>query len=220
VPDTLPLLHFTPVGPWAWRVGFATQIDEQAFLRGQALLADLEARPPAGLREVVPGYLSHLLEFAPAARPGLAALQAHLTDPGQMVPPNAGRTVVIPVVYDGPDLARVAAHTGLSERAVVELHTAGEYRVHLLGFAPGFAYLGGLDARLHTPRLATPRPRVPPGSVAIGGGQTAVYPLATPGGWNLLGRTERVMFDGGRSDLSAFTLHPGDRVRFQAVEAP
>jgi len=112
----------------------------------------------------------------------------------------------------GPDLEELARARSLSVRAVVELFTSVTYTVGFLGFSPGFGYLSGLDPRLSTARRATPRASVPAGSVAIGGAQAAIYPLTTPGGWNLIGRTDSVLFDATRTP--AATLRPGDRVRF------
>jgi KipI family sensor histidine kinase inhibitor len=131
-----------------------------------------------------------------------------------------GRLVEIPVRYggeDGPDLADVAAHCGLAVDEVVRRHGAAEYCVYFIGFQPGFAYLGGLDAALHTPRRAEPRVAVPAGSVGIGGAQTGIYPLATPGGWQLIGRTSLALFD-PRAEPPTL-LAPGDRVRFVAASA-
>jgi KipI family sensor histidine kinase inhibitor len=125
------------------------------------------------------------------------------------------RLMTIPVIYggeDGPDLANVALHSGLTEKQVVELHASVEYVVWFLGFQPGFPYLGGLPERLAMPRHAEPRLRVPAGSVGIGGAQTGVYPLATPGGWQLLGRTPLALFDPMRQE--PVLLRSGDRVRF------
>ena len=125
------------------------------------------------------------------------------------------RLMTIPVIYggeDGPDLANVALHSGLTEQQVVELHASVEYVVWFLGFQPGFPYLGGLPERLAMPRHAEPRLRVPAGSVGIGGAQTGVYPLATPGGWQLLGRTPLALFDPLRQE--PVLLRAGDRVRF------
>ncbi|RQS18827.1 allophanate hydrolase [Burkholderia sp. Bp8992] len=126
-----------------------------------------------------------------------------------------GCEVEIPVEYGGaagPDLAAVAAHTGLPADEVVARHAAGEYVVFFVGFQPGFAYLGGLDASLHTPRRAAPRLEVPAGSVGIGGAQTGIYPATSPGGWQLIGRTSQVLFDPARPQPTL--LLPGDRVRF------
>jgi KipI family sensor histidine kinase inhibitor len=120
------------------------------------------------------------------------------------------RTVEIAAVYDGPDLAEVARATGLAVEEVAHLHRAATYEVETMGFAPGFAYLTGLDSRLHVPRRATPRTRVPAGSLAMAGGYTGVYPFDSPGGWHLIGRVVGVrMFD-----ESGALLRLGDRVRF------
>ncbi len=128
------------------------------------------------------------------------------------------RTVTIPVVYGGefgPDLADVARHTGLSAERVVEAHSSAEYLVYFLGFSPGFPYLGGLPPGLATPRLPAPRTRVPAGSVAIGGNQTGVYPVESPGGWRIIGRTPLRLFDVSASPPALLSM--GDRVRFAPV---
>ncbi len=128
---------------------------------------------------------------------------------------SEGRMVEIPVVYGGsagPDLDNVARHTGLSTREVIERHSSAEYVVYFLGFLPGFAYMGGLDASLATPRHTTPRVSIPAGSVGIGGEQTGIYPMASPGGWQLIGRTALQLFD--PSQQPPTLLRPGDRVRF------
>jgi KipI family sensor histidine kinase inhibitor len=126
-----------------------------------------------------------------------------------------GRTIEIPVAYGGehgPDLADVAAHTGLAPAEVARRHAAGDYVVYLLGFLPGFAFLGGLPPELATPRRAAPRLAVPARSVGIGGAQTGIYPLASPGGWQLIGRTPIELFD--PQAAAPTLLRPGDRVRF------
>jgi len=125
------------------------------------------------------------------------------------------RFIEIPVVYGnaaGPDLGDVARHAGLSEKQVVELHASVDYVVWFLGFQPGFPYLGGLPEPLHTPRRGEPRLMVPAGSVGIGGSQTGVYPLASPGGWQLIGHTSQALFDAKREE--PVLLRPGDTVRF------
>ena len=210
-------LSCSPLGPGSWRIGFASRADERAFALGQRLLGALRLHPPPGLREMVPAYTTLMLVFDEGTglspREVLAGVRAALERAPGTQAANP-RRVIIPVVYGGPDLARVAAHAGVSEAEVVRLHQAPIYRVHMLGFAPGFAYLGGLDARLRTPRLDSPRPRVPAGAVALADLQTAVYPLETPGGWNLIGRTSLRMFDPSRPGEEAFRLRPGDEVRF------
>ncbi|MBP2844821.1 5-oxoprolinase subunit PxpB [Dickeya oryzae] len=125
------------------------------------------------------------------------------------------RDVDIPVTYggdDGPDLKTVAEHCGMTPKQVVERHAAGRYVVYFLGFQPGFPYLGGLDEALFTPRRAEPRVQVPAGSVGIGGNQTGIYPLSTPGGWQLIGRTSLALFQ--PTQTPPVLLRPGDRVRF------
>ncbi|WP_137960277.1 5-oxoprolinase subunit PxpB, partial [Burkholderia sp. 4M9327F10] len=149
--------------------------------------------------EVVPGMNNLTIVFDPleADSAALASqLQAAWEAGGDA--PAAGREVEIPVQYGGefgPDLQVVASHTGLSAEEVVQRHTAGEYVVFFLGFQPGFAYMGGLEEALHTPRRASPRLEVPAGSVGIGGEQTGVYPATSPGGWQLIGRTAAPLFD-------------------------
>jgi KipI family sensor histidine kinase inhibitor len=127
---------------------------------------------------------------------------------------GAGRTIEIPTVYDGPDLSETAARSGMSPDELVALHCGHEYRAFFLGFMPGLAYCGMLDARIDAPRLAAPRPRVAAGSVGIANGQTVVYPVDSPGGWRLIGRTDLRMFD-PRGDPPAL-VRAGDRVRFIA----
>ncbi|NYU09637.1 hypothetical protein A8O28_11150 [Enterobacteriaceae bacterium CCUG 67584] len=125
------------------------------------------------------------------------------------------RAIEIPVVYGtaaGPDLGEVARHAGLTEKQVVELHSSADYVVWFLGFQPGFPYLGGLPEQLATPRRAEPRLQVPAGSVGIGGSQTGIYPLVTPGGWQLIGHTSLPLFDPARDE--PVLLRPGDTVRF------
>jgi 5-oxoprolinase (ATP-hydrolysing) subunit B len=127
----------------------------------------------------------------------------------------SARTFEIPVTYDGEDLAEVARSCGLREDEVAALHAGAECTVAFVGFQPGFAYIDGLDARLHLPRRAEPRTRVPAGAVAIAGAQSAVYPFASPGGWHIIGTTQLRMFDPQREP--AALLQPGDRVRFVSV---
>ncbi|MFP3567173.1 5-oxoprolinase subunit PxpB [Paraburkholderia sp. SIMBA_030] len=166
--------------------------------------------------EVVPGMNNLTLVFDPLeADPETLAGQLRAAWEAVGDAPAPGREVEIPVQYGGefgPDLQVVANHTGLTVRDVVQRHSAGEYVVFFLGFQPGFAYLGGLDAALHTPRRSSPRLEVPAGSVGIGGEQTGIYPATSPGGWQLIGRTELPLFDPARRP--ATLLQPGDRVRF------
>jgi KipI family sensor histidine kinase inhibitor len=214
-------LTLTPYGPDAWLLRFAEQPGEAAYEAARALCQALDAEPPAHLLEYVPGYTSLLLEFAAGTTspdsPELKALLARLGKQlKHAVEPGPIRE--IPVVYDGPDLPRVAEHAGLSARAVAELHAETVYRIALIGFAPGFPYLEGLAPELHTPRLEAPRPQVAAGSVAIGGSHTGIYSVPGPGGWNLIGRTDIRLFDPAHArpgeEAAMCWLRMGDRVRF------
>ena len=179
----------------------------------------LERRDPF-IVNLHPGYSSVLVSFDPA---GIACsdlthlLETCLGSLAEIALPKA-RTVLVPVCYEGdlaPDLADIAALHGLEPAEVVRIHCAGEYRVHFLGFSPGFPYMGGLSERIATPRLATPRTRVPAGSVAIAGLQTGIYPMSSPGGWRILGRTPLRLF---RPEASPpVGIEMGDIVRFRRI---
>ena len=219
-------MKWIPYGPNAWLLRFAERLGEEAFAHGRAIAAELERRPPPGLVEFVPAFTSVLLEFDPRSvtDPDLAGLAAQLAKAmGSKVRPAPLKE--IPVVYDGPDLERVAKAHGLKIDQVGKLHSAPVYKVYMLGFSPGFPYLGELDKRLHTPRLSSPRARVPAGSVAIGGEHTGIYPTESPGGWNLIGRTTVKLFDTAgahtpQEDAAMFFLKAGDRVKFVTQLSP
>lgn len=199
-----------------------------------ALARSIDAQRPVWLEDRVPAYASlALIVRADAASAAMLAV-AHrfvttrLTeldldldlDVDLAAPDPVGREVRVPVRYggqDGPDLEAAAAVCGLDPASYVQRHCASRYTVAMLGFAPGFAYLLGLDPALAAPRLATPRRQVPAGSVGIAGEQTGIYPQASPGGWRLIGRTELTLFDPARDPPSL--LQPGDRVRFVALDA-
>ena len=209
-------------GPRAWLVRFGRDLSEETMARALAVARALENFPPEGMREFTMGYGSVLLELAgdekAVARWGQRALPG-LIDQWRALDPatTEARTVEIPVVYDGEDLAEVALRTGLDVAEVIARHSERDYRVWLLGFAPGFPYLGVLDEALHLPRRETPRPRIAAGSVAIAGGQTGIYPSESAGGWHIIGRTTEKLFDAQAAE--AFLLRPGDAVRFVATGA-
>jgi KipI family sensor histidine kinase inhibitor len=198
------------------------QITLEANGKVRKLLRLLELEPVAGVRNLHPAYCSLLVKFdalrlshqevEEILRGYLARLEeAKLPEP---------RHMEIPVCYGGEfgsDLAEVCAMRGLTETQAIDLHASVEYLVYFLGFVPGFAYLGELPKELVTPRLASPRKRVPAGSVGIAGNQTGVYPFDTPGGWRLLGRTPIKMFRADRDGLSLLSI--GDRVRFTPINA-
>jgi KipI family sensor histidine kinase inhibitor len=178
----------------------------------QEALSRLE---PAGVEELVPAARTLLVRFDPAVTDAdrLGALLRTVSPVDTAV--SASAEVVIPVRYDGEDLADVAAEAGLSVAEVISRHSGGSYVSAFCGFAPGFAYLSGLDPVLHVSRRSTPRTRIPAGSVAIAGEYSAVYPSASPGGWRLLGRTDVPVWDVDRDPPNL--LPPGTRVRFEAV---
>ena len=164
-----------------------------------------------GVVDVVPGAATVLVTVDRPER--LSGLTRHVLEAEAQTVAGAAEPVVLSVRYDGPDLEVVAAAAGLTRDQVVERHRQGAYRVAFCGFAPGFAYLRGLDPALHLPRRSEPRTRVPAGSLAIAGPYTAVYPRATPGGWHLLGSCADVLWDPGATPPSR--LRPGTPVRFQ-----
>lgn len=191
--------------------GLLVEVEDLATVhRLHAALRELD---PPGVVELVPAYRTVLIVADPGQAEALDDLAARL--PGLELPPAeavAGETVEIPVRYDGEDLPEVAGLTGLEPEEVVRRHTAPEYTVAFLGFSPGFPYLVGLDPALQVPRRDTPRTSIPAGSVGLAGNQTGIYPTATPGGWQLIGRTEVTLFDPARDPPAL--LAPGTRLRF------
>jgi KipI family sensor histidine kinase inhibitor len=202
------------------RIEFGDAIDPATQARVHRALRALRDARIEGVVDLVPAYATLAaafdvarLDHARAERDVRAALEGVTGDSGAS--PARARTIDIPVDYGGvhgPDLPVIAERAGLDQRRAAELHASGVYTVCFLGFAPGFAYLAGLPAPLATPRLATPRPRVPAGSVAIAGAQSGVYPSNSPGGWRLIGRTRMAMFDPARAEPAL--LRAGDLVRF------
>ncbi len=212
--------HIVPAGDAALVVEFEDRIDPAINARAIAIAEGLRAAALAGVRDIVPTYRSVTVYFDPLRTPveGLVDRLAHAAAAatGRQTAPRD--PVRVPVCYGGPfgpDLAHVAVAAGLDEGAVVALHAAITYRVFMLGFVPGFAYMGLVDARIATPRHETPRTRVPAGSVGIAGSQTGIYPAATPGGWQLIGRTPLKPFDPARTE--PFLFKPGDAVRFEPI---
>ena len=177
-----------------------------------------EASRWRGVHEVLPGMNNLTLLFDPLEiEASELEIQVFAAWPQLAATAIEGRQIDIPVRYggeDGPDLADVAAHTGLTPAEVVQRHAAADYIVYFLGFLPGFAFMGGLPASLATPRRAEPRTAVPARSVGIGGEQTGIYPLVSPGGWQLIGRTSLELFNPNNEPPTL--LRPGDRVRFVA----
>jgi inhibitor of KinA len=212
--------RIVPAGDAALVVEFEEKIDPAISARGAALAEALAAEPIAGVRDIVPGYRSVAVYFDPLRtdRQQLAGALERLAARTLQHETERRVPMEIPVCYGGecgPDLPAVAAFAGLAEADVVALHAGATYQVMMLGFTPGFAYMGVVDARIAAPRLETPRPRVARGSVGIAQEQTGIYPSDTPGGWRLIGRTPVRPFDLARPD--PFLFRPGDQVRFVPI---
>lgn len=212
-----PVIH--PLGESAVTLTWGTTVSAELNAQVHAAAAVIRTAALECVEELVPGYSALTVFYDPlhtncdVLRDQLRAL---LSGAGRGTADRPrGRDHLIPVQYDGTDLGEVARLTGLSRDEVVRRHAEPWYHVYLLGFAPGFAYLGDLDPALVLSRRGTPRKRVPAGSVAIAGAQTAIYPLDTPGGWHLIGRTALVLFDPAATPPAL--LQPGDRVRFEPV---
>jgi KipI family sensor histidine kinase inhibitor len=210
-----------PAGDAAFLIEVGGGIDEQTNRRVLALAGWLR-RHFEGVADldVVPAYRSLLISFRPGALGAAAVRRAVDTAPQGELVSSEPSTLVIPVLYGGefgPDLEFVAGFHRLSPDTVIQLHAAQPYRIYCLGFTPGFPYLAGLPKTLHTPRLPSPRSRVPAGSVALGGEQTGVYPTETPGGWRLIGRTPLILFNPERQPPTDY--EPGDSLHFQPISA-
>ena len=215
-------VSYQPVGNVAVNVAFGNEVDEEINAQVMALGAAVQRAKLPGVGECVPTYAALLVHYDPLVT-GYAAVAAALeglrqkSAAGQLAA-QPGKLVELPVCYGGTygeDLPFVASHAGLSEEEVIKRHCGRAYRIFMLGFLPGFPYLGGMDEALFTPRLENPRVKIPAGSVGIGGKQTGVYPLDSPGGWQLIGRTPYKLFDpekGGKLPYAA-----GDRIRFVPI---
>jgi len=227
-------MKFAPLGDAAVVATLGDDVDEFMLGRVRAIAASIEAARAPGILEVVPAYATVTVAYDPVrfaaagARPYPTVCQwiawcAAEAEAGTAPTAEAGggpREVEIPVCYagqSGPDIGHVAAHCGLDEAEVAARHADAGYLVHAVGFVPGFPYLGGLPESLRMPRKATPRIRIPAGSVAIGGAQTGIYPLATPGGWQIIGRTPLALFR--PREARACLLRLGDRVRFRPISS-
>ncbi len=220
--SAMDAIRFLPCGDSAVTVEFGNRIDDQLNGAVHAFASAVEALGHPAIREVVPTYrsatvhyLPHLLEYA-----ALVQLLRPLTETQGGAGPF-GAPVEIPVLYGGPwgpDLEEVAAHCGMTPEQVIAAHSAPCYRIYMLGFTPGFPYLGGMDPRLATPRRKEPRIRIPAGSVGIAGNQTGVYPIESPGGWQLIGRTPLRLFDLGSDP--PILLQAGRSIRFVPIDEP
>jgi inhibitor of KinA len=232
-------MTFAPLGDSAVVVTLGSSIDEATLLRVRSVTAALEREAHPGIVDVVPAYatVAVFYDVTPFAQGDVPPYEQVCTlirqhveksehswpdlvrlKPGEPVAREPVRTIEIPVCYGGefgPDLEFVARHCGIPAEDVQTLHSDASYAVHAVGFTPGFPYLGGLPQKLRTPRRPTPRTRVPAGSVGIGWTQTGVYPVASPGGWQLIGRTPLALFRPGAAPPAL--LRAGDHVKFKPI---
>jgi len=214
------------LGDSAIVLAWGDTVDDGSVARAVAVAAALARANLPGVVDAVPAFASVTIYFDLDRIGPMEAFEAALRNiagqfaaaPAPTIPP---RTIEVPVCFGGefgPDLATVARRAKRPIEEVIALFTSAAYHVHAIGFLPGFGYLAGLHTVLETPRQPTPRPCVPAGSVGIGGAQAGIYPLACPGGWNLLGRTPLTLFDASRAEPSL--LRVGDRVAFRTIAAP
>ncbi len=222
MPDFAPKLpNFSPVGDSACLLELSQLLDDSINDTIYRIEARMQERTLKGVIEWVPGYASILVYYDPLVTTYRSVedwLEDWFVQKGEKTSVRTKRVKIL-VQYggeDGPDLEHVAAFHGMSASEVVRRHFTQIYKVGMMGFTPGFAYLLGLDPELNTPRLATPRKVVPGGSVGIAGSQTGIYPMDSPGGWQIIGRTEQVLFDPVKEPH--FLLSPGDEVQFIAVD--
>lgn len=210
-----------PAGDSAWLVELPERIDPAVNARAIEIARAVE-RSGLPVTDVVVGYRSVMVyvdALAEGAERAQGTLEAIAASPGAAADAS-GAVVNVPACYDepyGPDLQDVAAFGGCSIDDVIACHLAREYRVFVVGFVPGFAYMASVDPRIAAPRRPSPRTKVPAGSVAVAAGQTGIYPAATPGGWNVIGRCPVRPYDPDRP--APFLFHPGDRVRFHRISA-
>src|SRR5262245_42706790 len=214
-------LGVVPLGDLAAYVEFSTTLDLEVNSVAQRLAAAVVARAVPYVRDVVPALGGVALHFDPSYEGDVLETAAELVEACMTKLRDAddlGREVEVPVCYDEEfalDLKEICEKVKLPKEEVIRRHAAGDYRVLMVGFAPGHPYMGGLDAKLAVPRRAAPRALVPACSVAIANQQSVVYPYAISGGWNIIGRTPLIAFDARRGEPSLFA--PGDRVRFRAI---
>ncbi|MDR6227531.1 5-oxoprolinase subunit PxpB [Desmospora profundinema] len=212
---------FHPLGDTGVRVGFGERIDPKTHRAVQHFAEALSRKPPRGVVEWVPTYCAVTVYYRPFEI-GYKELCRYLEKMEAQTEdrfPTDKRLVVLPVAYGdvyGPDVADLCTIKGMGEEELVSLHTRSPYLVYMMGFVPGFPYLGGMPEELAAPRLAHPRPRIPAGSVGIAGSQTGVYPLETPGGWRIIGRTPVDLYDPNRKE--PILLKAGDYLQFQPID--
>lgn len=217
----MPNVRFLLTGDTSLSAEFGNEISESINAQIRAFTIALEKSGIPGIVELVPTYRACMIHYDPgviAYATLVRRLQGLLGELDSIeIPPSD--VLEVPVLYGGemgPDLAFVAEHAGLGEQEVVDIHTSTEYLIYMLGFTPGFTYLGGMSDKLETPRLKQPRVKIPAGSVGIAGRQTGVYPIDSPGGWQLIGRTPVKMYDPNRE--TPILPKAGQYIKFRAID--
>ncbi len=213
-------VHFLYCGDCSVSVEFGNEISPEINNKIRSLTNALENEHINGIIECIPTYRSLLINYDPSIISGtklIKKIKKYLSASSEMQD-NEKKIYVIPVCYEGefaPDIDNVCKHNNLTKEEVIAIHSGRDYLIYMLGFLPGFPYLGGLDERIHTPRLESPRKSIPGGSVGIGGKQTGIYPMASPGGWQLIGRTPVKPYDPDREDPILYSA--GDYIRFKPI---
>ncbi len=215
-------LRFVPAGDKAFVIEMGTGISPEINRSVHNLFLAIEKQGIPGVLDMVPTYRSLLINYDPLILPPneLEERVSALTQDLDETATGASRVVELPTVYGddhGPDLGHVAEHNGLTHEEVIALHSGTDYLVYMMGFTPGFTYLGGMSEKVATPRLQTPRTAIPAGSVGIAERQTGIYPIESPGGWQLIGRTPVQLFD--PSKQPPVIAEPGDYIRFVPVSS-
>ena len=211
-----------PYGDVALIVETTQEISEESYRRIRCLSMLLKSEGPDAVRELIPAYCSLLVVYDPleADYAEMEATVRAFAERAETVAPTERQVVRVPVCYEGnfaPDIQDVARHAGLSPEEIVNLHSSGTYLIYMLGFTPGFPYLGGMTERIAAPRKSSPRVKIPAGSVGIAGSQTGIYPQESPGGWNIIGRTPAVLFDPVREPPALFRA--GQYIRFYPIDS-
>lgn len=214
--------RYKPAGDQSILVELSDSSNEETNARVRSLADLVEGNGVQGFGEVILGYRTLLVDYDPLQQSFREAVSQLKHWEDQITDQNApeGRLVEIPTVYGGemgPDLNDVAEHNGLTPEEAIKIHSGTRYLVYFLGFTPGFPFLGGMSEKIATPRLSSPRVSIPGGSVGIAEGQTGIYPVSSPGGWRLIGRTPVQLYDQNREN--PFLLEPGDHVQFTQIEA-